>query len=101
MNFDRAARHQACGYNRYLLRALSLERGDSCTDWFTEFDAAARHQARGHNRYLLRAPGLERGDSCTDWFTKFDSVALTAAMIIYSTPRAMRGLRMILNLGWK
>jgi hypothetical protein len=101
MNFDGAARHHASGYNHYLLGALSLERGDSCTDWFTKFDAAARHQARGRNRYLLRALSLERGDSCTDWFTKFDAVALTAAMIIYSTARAMRRLRMILNLGWK
>ncbi len=41
------------------------------------------------------------GDSCTDWFTKFDAAAFATALIIYSTPRALRRLRMILNLGWK
>jgi hypothetical protein len=101
MNFDRAARHQACGYNRYLLRALSLERGDSCTDWFTKFDAAARHQAGGSNRYLLRAPSLEGATRVLFGSRSSMQSDSLRRRLFYSTPRAMRGPRMILNLGWK
>jgi hypothetical protein len=43
MNFDRAARHQACGYNHYLLGAQSAAWGetDTRTGWCANLDAAA------------------------------------------------------------